>query len=105
MKHNEAHPLSGKTTRLKGGIKHPHLPDDTEGLEFRVEDWWDRVAGKSWMFCDGNPACLIYAIRSGVGGLPGGDEVIYGKVGAFGHIIHVSEITEEVVEPEEVNLL
>jgi hypothetical protein len=44
------------------------------------------------MDCDGNPACLIYALRSGLMGLPTDDEVLYGKVGIFGHLVHISEI-------------
>jgi hypothetical protein len=60
---------------------------------FRVEDWWDRVSGGSWLFAQGHPAALIYAMRSGLSGLPVDDEVLYGKdVGGFGHLVHVSEV-------------
>lgn len=62
------------------------------GREFLIEDWWDRVAGKSWMHCDGNPACLTYAITLPVPPLD--DEVVYGKIGAFGVLVHVSFLTE-----------
>lgn len=44
------------------------------------------------MFCDGNPACMKYAIRSAFAGLPTDNNVVYGKVGGFGHIVHVSEL-------------
>jgi hypothetical protein len=69
------------------------------GEEYRVEDYWDRVAGFSWKFAQGNPACLQYAIRTGIGNakgahIPPDDEVLYGKIGHFGHLIHVSEIQE-----------
>ena len=80
MIHSKAHPLNGKTVTL------------TSGDEFRLEDWWDRVAGKPWGACDSNPACLNYATRSVHAGLPLDDEVVYGKIGAFGHLIHVSEL-------------
>ena len=89
MVFKEPHPLAGKTVRLKCGEPDQ---DGLNGSEFHVEDWWIRVAGKSWMVCDGNPACLKYAVRSGFGGLPIDDKVVYGKVGVLGHLVHESEI-------------
>ena len=98
MKHPEPSPLAGKTVKIKDGITHQQV-ENFGGSEYRVEDWWDRVAGKSWMFCDGNPACLVYAMRTGFSKMPvpSDDEVLYGKVGALGHLVHISEI--EVPEP------
>ena len=91
--HKDAHPLAGKTVTLKLIAPDPNL----DGKEYRIEDWWDRIAGKSWGACDGNPACLKYAMRTGFGGgVPSNDEVVYGKVGPYGHLIHVSELGEEV---------
>ena len=88
--HEEASPLAGQTVTIKGG--------EFAGLEYVVEDWWDRVSGGSWMFATGNPACLEYAIRSGFSGTtPTDDEVLYGKIGAFGKLIHVSDLTSEEV--------
>lgn len=59
----------------------------------RIEDWWDRVAGGSWMDANGNPAALVYAMRSGLAGLPIDDKVLYGKdCQGFGHLLHVSEV-------------
>lgn len=84
--HNEKSNLAGKTVKIKSSIK------DLGNKDYVVEDWWDRVAGKSWMNCDGNPACLKYAIRSGFSGLPFDNEVLYGKIGHFGELIHISEI-------------
>lgn len=92
--HQERHPLAGRTVRLK-------MPKEatgalTDGVEFRIEDWQDRVFGKSWMVCDGNPAAMIYGMRSGFAGLPTDDDVVYGKVGAFGHIVHASELGDTI---------
>lgn len=87
MIHTEPHSLAGQTVDIK---------IDGETLECRLEDWWDRVYGSSWMFADGNPAALKYAMRAGFAGLPVDNEVVYGKVGAFGHLIHVSEIVESL---------
>lgn len=58
-----------------------------------VEDYWMNVFGKSWMFSDGNPAALNYALRSGVNGLPINDDVVYAKINGLGHLVHTSEIS------------
>ena len=79
--HKEAHLLAGTIVKIDLG----------EGLiDYRLEDWWDRLGQGSWMSCKRNPACLQYAARSAE--LPQDNEVVYGKVGAFGHLIHISEI-------------
>lgn len=77
---------AGKTYELKG--------NSFDGEQIHVEDFWDRVAGQSWMTCDGNPAAMIYGIRSGTHGLPLDNEVVYGKIAGRGHIVHVSELGE-----------
>jgi len=84
--HSDTSPLAGATVTLDLG---------SGPVEFVVEDWWDRVAGKSWMFADGNPAAMGYAVRSGVKGLPIDNEVLYDKVGGLGHLVHVSEIAAD----------
>ena len=80
--------------------------EDGQGLmktgdHYRIEDWWQNVSGKSWQICQGNPACLQYAVRTGFARpiMPTDDEVVYGKVGSLGHLIHISELGEEVLEP------
>ena len=91
--HTESSELAGKTVKIKPNVKHPQV-EDFGGSEFKVEDWWDKVAGKSWMDCDGNPACLVYAMRTGFSKepVPTDNEVVYGKMGCLGHLVHVSEI-------------
>jgi len=84
----QKHELAGKTVRLNCASD----SDKLNGQEFVVEDYWENIAGRSWMFCDGNPACMKYAIRSAFAGLPTDNNVVYGKVGGFGHIVHVSEL-------------
>lgn len=86
--HPSPHPLAGQTVTVRAG-----LDDEGSGVhEFRVEDWNDRLFGASWMDMQGHPASLAYAMRSALGGLPLDNEVVYGKVGCFGHLVHVSEI-------------
>ena len=82
MSHAVAHALAGQTVVLKDG---PYA-----GQEFRVEDYWDRIGGGSWMDAAGNPACLKYAMTILEYPVPMDDEVVYGKVGPFGNLMHVS---------------
>lgn len=85
--HNEAHPLAGETVVLASGY--------FAGQSYWVEDWWDRIAGRSWTGCNGNPACLEYAVRSGtVDGDPVDDEVVYGKIDGLGKLIHIRHLPE-----------
>lgn len=83
--HPQPHPLAGQTVTVDLGYG-----DGPES--YVIEDWWDRVSGGvSWMDAAYNPACLKYAMRSAVAGLPLDNEVVYGKAG-FGHLVHVSEL-------------
>lgn len=82
MMHGEPHPFAGQSIAIVGGIH--------AGEQITIEDWWDRVAGKSWMDCDCNPACLEYALSSRT---PIDDEVAYGRIGPFGKLIHVTRLS------------
>jgi len=96
MKQSE---YAGKTVILKH-LDSLNTPDgNLSGAEYRVEDYWINVSGSSWMWAKGNPACIIYAMRSGFGKLPIDDRVLYGKVGMFGHLIHESEIDKVLEAP------
>lgn len=95
MIHGEAHPLAGQTVKLNATASDPTQGCVVEGALYRIEDWWDRVAGRSWTVCDGNPACLQYAMRTGLSGNSHlDDEVVYGKIDGLGHLVHVSELAE-----------
>lgn len=94
--HKESHSLAGQRVVLNSNV----AKDITQGLVrpgevFRVEDWADRVYGHSWMDARGNFAAIHYAVRFAQG-LPLDDEVVYGKIGNFGHIVHVSELGDVV---------
>lgn len=95
--HPDPHPLAGATVLI---ASHPDAVEPADVLagpvEYRIEDYWDRITGGSWMTAQGNPAALKYAIRGAMQGLPTDNEVVYGKVGPFGHLIHVSELGEVV---------
>ena len=93
----ERHSLADKTVRLKlkGGYPESHAGVHIHtGDLFTIEDWWINVSGVSWMYSNGNLACMGFAVRSALANLPTDDEVVYGKVGPFGHLVHVSELGE-----------
>lgn len=83
-----------ETYTLNDNAADPIQNQVVPGAEYRVEGYWKDVAGKSWMDSEGNPAALNYAMRAGMTGLPIDDNVLYGKIGPFGHLVHVSEIQE-----------
>ena len=98
MKHTEKSPLAGKIYYLKEHLNN----EDGSRVKYLVEDWWDHLTGESWMNANGNPAALKYAMRTGLSKIevPTDDEVLYGKIGIFGHLIHISEIDVEAGEVE-----
>ena len=90
--HNRPHPLAGRTVRLPDRIGGSDVHGELAGRNFRIEDWWDHLSGASWREAEGNPAALQYAVRAMIKGLPANDDVVYGKVGALGYLLHVSEV-------------
>lgn len=79
-----------ETVKVNADLKtNPPIP---AGSEVEVEGYWDVVTGKSWMWSNGNPAALIYAMRSTTANLPVDDNVVYAKHSGLGHIIHISEL-------------
>lgn len=94
MIHATPHPRAGQTVRLKDGTQDVVQGAVIGGATYRVEDWWDRIGGGSWMFSNGNPAAINYALRAATNDLPMDDEVVYGKIGFLGHIVHTSEIED-----------
>jgi hypothetical protein len=92
--HDKPSPLAGKTVLIKKTSTHRQFPN-WPGSKIAIEDWWDRAAGRSWMICDGNPACLIYAMRSADNDLPTDNEVLYGhREDGYGSLIHISEVED-----------
>ena len=90
--HQEIHPKAGQVVKLKSTATHPQ--HDIAGADFLIEDWWDHLTRSLWMTADGNPACLVYGLRVGMNNLPANNDVVYGKVGAWGVLIHSSEIED-----------
>lgn len=82
----------GATVRIRDGVTDPAQGQVVGGAEYRVEGLWQEVTGCSWTEAIGNPAALQYAMRAAANNLPIDDDVLYGKIGHFGHLVHVSEI-------------
>lgn len=89
MNHQTRSELAGKTLRIRADVGHP-----CGGSKVAIEDWWDRIGGRPWGMCHGNPACVAYAIRRGNPAchIPSNDEVLYGKVNGVGYLVHMSEL-------------
>jgi hypothetical protein len=99
MIHSEPHPLAGRTVTVE--LKGPHHQLEGTTHEFEIEDWWDRISHKnlSWAESHGNWAAELFGIRVGqfknATELLNKDqmnEVVYGKIGGYGNIVHQSEI-------------
>ncbi len=99
----EKSPYAGKAVRLADQMNAIQL----NGKTMQVEDWWVNVSGKTHIESAAlhNPAAMGYEVR--VKGknmmVPMDDKVklddvrvLYGKVGSFGFLVHVSEIRGEV---------
>jgi len=94
MNHENKSAYAGQKVKIKEHVEHPQY-EKFGGQDIIIEDWWDRVAGKSWMVCDGNPACLLFAMRTGFSSIPVpvDNEVLYGMTeDGLGHLVHISEL-------------
>lgn len=95
--HTEQHRLARQVVVLNADHSLDHnLLGEVNGKEAEVEDWWDspNVYGSSWMTADGNPAALMYAMRSAFSNLPLDNEVVYVKVDGLGMLLHESELPQ-----------
>lgn len=94
-------PYAGITVKVKDHVgADPMTGSSLAEQDFTIEDWWENVYGCSWMCSDGNPAALNYAFRVGVAAyrIPLDNDVLYGKIGSFGFLFHVSELCFPEVE-------
>ena len=88
---------AGQTVKVKQGVGNGSVMGDMSGKDFAVEDWCENVLGKPWMFANGNPAALEYAVRASMFGPNNGvpafsNDVVYGKIDGLGHLFHVNEL-------------
>lgn len=88
---------AGKIVKTKSDVGVSSFDEDLSNKEFRIEDWAENVFGCSWLDANGNPAALEYALRIGFYGENNNvnlfsEDVLYGKVGYFGHLFHVNKL-------------
>lgn len=92
----EKYKYAGKKLKVREGVGLLTTGQMGEGQIFEAEDYWINLPGnKSWMWSDGNPACLEYAMRTALQTLkvPTFDDlVVYGKIDGFGHLFHETEL-------------
>jgi hypothetical protein len=81
--HPQKHPLAGRTVRVS-------IFDQDE--DFYVYDWFDRVFQAFWLSKAGGRSAQNYAKHAGFKGLPLDNEVVYGRVGKWGTIVHATEL-------------
>ena len=88
----------GKIVKIK-----PDTPNEPNGQmladqDFIIEDYWINLTGESWLDTNlGNPAVYMYALRYGTlhSDDKDVDDVVYGKVDGYGHLLHISELDLE----------
>ncbi len=88
----ESHLMAGQTVTVNPAVEHQML---VQGAEFRVEDWYQNVNDTaSWKNDVNLPAVLNYflRVRESNGAIPDNNEVVYGKIGGLGYLVHVSEL-------------
>ena len=88
---------AGQTVKIKNGVGCGFGTKDLSGRDFTIEDWAENVFGHLWMHENNNPAALEYTIRSTFFGINNdvprfSNDVVYGKIGMFGHLFHVNEL-------------
>ncbi len=89
----DKHPLARRTVTISAGR--------FQGEEYEVEDWWENVGGQSWMYCNGNQDCLEFAVRSACEDTPMDNDVVFGKIGGLGKLIHVSQLGPQLIAATE----
>lgn len=83
-----------KDYRVKGNSPYFKKKYGTSNPVIRIEDKDAVVFGGSWEHQNGNPACLIFAMRAGTDSIRTGD-VWYGKIDGLGELVDSSELEEQ----------
>ena len=87
--------MKGKTCTIKGSSKYFENKYGTPNPTIEIEDE-DMVLWPNggWGMQQGNPACLCYAVRSGLEGIGLVGKVYYGHIDGLGELVHESELEE-----------
>jgi hypothetical protein len=83
-----------KKYKIKGKSKYFKEKYGTSNPTILIEDTDKNVFGTYWGNNNGNPTCLLYAMRNFADKLPISGTVYYGKIGHLGELVHESELEE-----------
>jgi hypothetical protein len=83
--HSKPHPRAGKTVAVS-------FRGSTRSVSFRLEDWHDRVFGKSWQDAPVDVVERDYSFRVSADYLPRDNEVVYGMLSGSRYIVHATEL-------------
>lgn len=88
---------ANKKFKIKNDSTHKQFKN-FGGSIIEIEGYWSEVHGEEWSKSvdSGNPAAIVYMMRIINNKLPIDNNVLYGKIGSFGHLVHVSELEKEV---------
>jgi len=84
----------GKAYRIKGKSKYFEGKCGTCNPLVVIEGTDVEVFGRSWLGQDGNPVCLMFALRLKHEGLPKDGQVYYGHIEGLGELVHETELEE-----------
>ena len=89
--HDKKSPLYQKEVKIKPHVYHFQIKN-FGGSIIKIDDWWDRMSGGSWMEWNEYAVCTIYAMRVVLNDIPSDNNVLYGKIGDSGYLVHISEL-------------
>lgn len=86
--------IKGKSYRIKGNSKYFKGKYGTHNPIICIEDTDEQVFGGSWGVQNGNPTCLLFAMRCIVDlqDINLWEDVYYGKINSLGELVHASEL-------------
>jgi len=95
--------IKNQIYKIKGNSKYFKNKYGTSNPEIKIEGTDKEALGHSWMIADGNPAAMLFAMRSGLEGLAfdSQTQVYYGKIDGLGELVYESELEKISVEPKE----
>lgn len=85
----------GKKVKIKDWVVDEPNGQKLAGQEFLIEGYWSDINnGISWRDTDSNIAVYMYKNRITYSRfiIPRDDSVVYGKVGLYGHLLHITEL-------------
>ena len=90
----------GKEYKIRGNSAYFNKKYGTPNPSIIIEDEDTAIFSGGWGVQQGNPACMLFAMRTGLEGLSTDEgRVYYGKIGYLGELVHESELKTTTIEP------